>query len=110
MQSVRSIKSDTGLSLGFISQTLNRMTEEGLIDEGGITPAGINALAPYRVDNAIIMAAGMSSRFVPLSLEKPKGLLGVKGEVLIERQIEQLQAAGIQNIILVLFGYFLSYP
>ncbi len=104
VQSVRTIKADTGLSLGLISQTINRMTEAGWIDENGITEDGINALGPYKVDNAIIMAAGMSSRFVPLSLEKPKGLLKVKGEVLIERQIEQLQAAGIHDIILVL-GY-----
>ena len=33
--------------------------------------------------NAIIMAAGTSSRFVPLSVERPKGLLEVKGEVRI---------------------------
>lgn len=46
----------------------------------------------------------MSSRFVPLSLEKPKGLLVVKNEVLIERQIEQLQEAGIHDIVIVL-GY-----
>ena len=104
MQSVRAIRADTGLSLGFISQTLNRMTKDGWVNENGITRAGVEALAPYKVDNAIIMAAGMSSRFVPLSLEKPKGLLKVKGEVLIERQIEQLQAAGVKEIILVL-GY-----
>ena len=61
-------------------------------------------LRPYKVDNAIIMAAGMSSRFVPLSLEKPKGLLEVRGEVLIERQIRQLQAAGIDDITVVV-GY-----
>lgn len=54
--------------------------------------------------NAIIMAAGMSSRFAPLSYEKPKGLLQVKGEVLIERQIRQLQEAGITDITLVV-GY-----
>ena len=54
--------------------------------------------------NAIIMAAGTSSRFVPLSYEKPKGLLKVKGEVLIERQIRQLQEAGINDIIIVV-GY-----
>lgn len=54
--------------------------------------------------NAIIMAAGMSSRFAPLSYEKPKGLLKVKGEVLIERQIRQLQEAGITDITLVV-GY-----
>ena len=32
------------------------------------------------------------SRFAPISYEKPKGLLRVRGEVLIERQIEQLRA------------------
>lgn len=54
--------------------------------------------------NAIIMAAGMSSRFAPLSYERPKGLLVVKGEVLIERQIRQLQDAGITDITIVV-GY-----
>ena len=51
--------------------------------------------------NAIIMAAGTSSRFVPLSVECPKGLLEVKGEVLIERQIHQLQEAGVGDITIV---------
>lgn len=54
--------------------------------------------------NAIIMAAGTSSRFVPLSAEHPKGLLNVKGEILIERQIRQLHEAGITDITLVV-GY-----
>lgn len=54
--------------------------------------------------NAIIMAAGTASRFVPLSAECPKGLLEVKGEILIERQIGQLQEAGIDDIIIVV-GY-----
>lgn len=54
--------------------------------------------------NAIIMAAGLSTRFVPLSLEIPKALLVVKGEVLIERQIRQLREAGIEEIIVVV-GY-----
>ncbi len=54
--------------------------------------------------NAIIMAAGTSTRFAPLSYEKPKGLLEVKGEVLIERQIRQLLEAGITEII-VIVGY-----
>lgn len=54
--------------------------------------------------NAVIMAAGTSSRFVPLCVERPKGLLEVKGEVLIERQIRQLHEAGITDITLVV-GY-----
>lgn len=50
------------------------------------------------------MAAGTSSRFVPLSAEKPKGLLEVRGEVLIERQIRQLREAGVYDITIVV-GY-----
>lgn len=51
--------------------------------------------------NAIIMAAGMSSRFVPLSWECPKALLEVRGEILIERQIQQLKDAGVTDITVV---------
>jgi len=56
------------------------------------------------VDNAVIMAAGLSSRFEPLCYEKPKGLVEVKGEILIERQIRQLKEVGI-NEIYVVVGY-----
>ncbi len=58
----------------------------------------------YKVDNAVIMAAGTASRFAPLSYEKPKALIEVKGEILIERQIRQLKEAGIDEIIIVV-GY-----
>lgn len=58
----------------------------------------------YRVDNAVIMCAGTSSRFAPLSYERPKALTEVKGEILLERQIRQLREAGVLKIILVL-GY-----
>lgn len=54
-----------------------------------------------KVKNAVIMAAGTSSRFAPLSYEKPKALIRVKGEVLIERQIMQLREAGIREIYIV---------
>lgn len=77
----------------------------GLVDEKmHLTLDGIQVMASYRVKNAIIMAAGMGSRLAPLSYEKPKSLLIVKGEVLIERQIRQLQEAGITDITVVV-GY-----
>ena len=46
------------------------------------------------VDNAIILAAGTSSRFAPLSREHHKAMTVVRGEILIERQIRQLKDAG----------------
>ena len=54
-----------------------------------------------KVDNAVIMAAGVSSRFVPLSHDLPKGLITVKGEILIERQIKQLIKAGVPKIYII---------
>lgn len=104
MRSYRKLKELAGVSVGFVSNTVRSFQEQGLVTEDGITEKGLEALLPYKVDNAVIMAAGMSTRFVPLSLEKPKGLLLVKNQVLIERQIEQLQEAGIRDIVLVL-GY-----
>ena len=64
-----------------------------------------------KADNAVIMAAGTASRFAPLSYERPKALIEVRGEVLIERQIRQLRDAGIDDVIIVTgymkdrFGY-----
>lgn len=58
----------------------------------------------YKVDNAVIMAAGTASRFAPLSYEKHKAMITVKGEVLIERQIRQLKEAGVPEIYIVV-GY-----
>lgn len=66
-----------------------------------VTQAGYDALAPYKVDNAIIMAAGRSRRCMPLSNYLPKGLFEIKGDTMVERQIKQLRDAGVQNIILV---------
>ncbi|MDR1764104.1 MAG: NTP transferase domain-containing protein [Dysgonamonadaceae bacterium] len=57
------------------------------------------------VDNAVILAAGFSSRFVPLCFDLPKGLLPVYGETLIERQIRQLHEVGINDIIVVTGAY-----
>ncbi|MGI6007453.1 MAG: NTP transferase domain-containing protein [Ruminococcus sp.] len=55
----------------------------------------------FTVENAVILAAGFSSRFAPLSRHTPKALLEVRGEVLIERQIRQLQEKGIHDIYIV---------
>ena len=57
-----------------------------------------------KVRHAVILAAGAATRFVPLSLEQPKGLYSVGGERLIDRQIRQLKEAGINDITVVL-GY-----
>ena len=86
--------------------TYAKLIEQKLINKntGELSRKGQDALAPYKVDNAVILAAGIATRFIPLSLEQPKGLYEVKGERLIDRQINQLIEAGITDITVVL-GY-----
>ena len=101
----RLISEELGFSLGTVNKLIQEAEENGWISsEYEVTEKGFKALEPYRVENAIIMAAGMSTRFAPLSYETPKGLLVVKGERLIEREIKQLREAGIQKITVVV-GY-----
>ena len=104
VSSQRELAAAAEISLGTANTILRRFSDEGLVEDFSLTGAGEKALEPHRVQNAVIMAAGLSSRFVPLSYEKPKGLLRVRGEVLIERQIRQLREAGIDDITVVV-GY-----
>ena len=55
----------------------------------------------FKVDNAVILAAGISSDTM---YSPPKGLYKVDGEPLIERQIRQLKEKGIDDISVVV-GY-----
>lgn len=101
----RELSEKLSISLGKINKVISDLKENKFLNSKfNLTELGLNELNKYKVNNAVILAAGMSSRFVPLSYEKPKGLLKVKGEILIERQINQLKAAGIEDITLVV-GY-----
>lgn len=111
--------SDVGLNRVLEQPEIRRrLVEAGYADPtfGWITPAGVAALAPYRVERAVILAAGPSTRCIPLSLELPKALFKVKGECLIDRQISQLQEAGIRDITVVIgymheqFAYLTKIP
>lgn len=85
-----------------VAQVVGALKQRGYLNESfGITAQGIERLEPYRVKNAIILAAGLGTRFLPVSWEVPKGLLRVKGHILIERLIEQLREAGIKEIVVV---------
>ena len=50
---------------------------------------------------AILLAAGIGSRLIPLTLETPKPLIKINDESMIERQIKFLKEVGINEIIVV---------
>jgi len=98
----RIISEETGYSLGKVNQIVSILKRQGLMTQDGrVTLTGIQLMEPYEVKNAIILAAGMSKRFAPISYEIPKGLMVVKGQILIERQIQQLRQAGVKDIVVV---------
>lgn len=107
-QTQRIISEETKHSLGTVNPILASFQQAGVIDDSyRVTSKGYEMMEPYRVKNAVILAAGMSTRFIPVSYELPKGLISVKGEVMIEREIRQLQEAGIQEIVVVV-GYMME--
>ena len=87
-----------------IISATKKLEQDGFLKDGVLTSKAELILSEHRVENAIILAAGMSTRFVPLNYETPKGLLKVNGETLIERQIRQLHECGIKEICIVI-GY-----
>ena len=106
----RELAASMGLSLGTCNHLIKEALSDGLISfdvESGkysLSQKGANLLEQYRVDSAVVLAAGFGSRFVPLTFETPKGLLEVFGERMIERQIVQLHEKGIYNIT-IMVGY-----
>ncbi len=103
-QTQREIAKDCGISLGSVSAAVRELRDMGCLENDRlcVTEEGLKSLKPYKVDNAIIMAAGFASRCAPLSYERPKGLFKVRGEVLIERQIRQLRRRRLHERIVLL--------
>lgn len=98
----RALADRTGISVGSVNAALRSLAEGHFVEDSGrLTDVGYRALQPFKTQNAIILAAGLSTRFAPLSFEQPKALFKVRGETLIERLIKQLQGAGLENIAVV---------
>lgn len=98
----RELAEITGSSLGTINKICNYFIGCDYIDDNyKILSKGRDELEKFRVNNAIILAAGMTTDTNPIARNIPKGLYVVRGEVLIERLIMQLQTAGINQIYIV---------
>lgn len=103
--SQRELSSMTGLSLGKINKSIKLLKDNGYINvDGGITEKTINLIKKNKPESAVILSAGYGLKMVPLCRDIPKAFLEVKGEILIERLINQLHDAGISTIYVVV-GY-----
>lgn len=97
----RKIASILGYSVGAVNKIVKSLTDDGLMADGRITPAGIEALEPYRVKRAVFLAAGFGSRMVPLTFNTPKPLVRVHGTRMIDTLLDAVVAAGIPEIVIV---------
>lgn len=79
----QNIVRNTGYESEQVSKVIEGLREKGWI-ESGITKKGYEELEQYRVDNAIIMAAGFGIRSLPLSRVK---LWRTQGQKFPVRQI-----------------------
>lgn len=99
--SQRRLEELTGHSLGTINKAMKDFAELGFVSDGQITPAGLDALEPYRAKRAVFIAAGFGSRLVPVTLNTPKPLVRVNGKRIIDGLIDACLEAGITEIYIV---------
>jgi phosphoenolpyruvate phosphomutase len=72
----------------------------------------ISSLTRFRRIRAIIVAAGESNRLLPLISDKPACLLEIGDKTLLSRELENLRACGIHDIVVVrgYHGEKIRYP
>ena len=99
--SQREISTATSFSLGTVNKVMKELGELGYVEDGRVTVKGIDALEPYRVQRAIIIAAGFGSRLVPITLNTPKPLVRVHGKRIIDTLLDAIVAAEIPEVYIV---------
>lgn len=99
------------ISLGKVNQVIKEAEADGFILRNDkptgaieVTKKGLTFITSHKVDAAIILACGLGLRLAPLTYDTPKSFIKIKGERMIERQIEQLQKVGIKDIT-IMVGY-----
>lgn len=98
----REIANQSGYSLGFVNRVVKELQEEKwLSPTGELSEKAKIFITANQPKKAVILAAGFGMRMVPINTEIPKGLMEVKGEVLIERMIRHLHEVGITDIQVV---------
>lgn len=98
----RLMAEETGYSVGAVNNALKNLLSYGYIDKDYcLTDEAEKEIKRKAPKNAVILAAGYGMRMVPINVECPKAFVEVRGEALIERQIKQLNDAGITEIYVV---------
>ena len=85
--SQRKLSNLTGLSLGKINKSIKLLKENGFVDEKMfVSEKAKKLIDENKPQSAIILSAGFGLKMVPLCRDIPKGLLEIKGEILITNE------------------------
>lgn len=102
---IRTLSDTLSISGAEIERCLEAMCDNGLIKKDNyklkITSVGLEALEPYRVKSAIIMAAGFGQRMMPATSDRPKPMVTVNGVRIIETLLDAFVKVGITDITLI---------
>ena len=102
---LRMLSDNIKISATTISSCLEQLCIGGLICRDDekllITAAGLEALEPYRVKSAVIMAAGFGSRMMPATADRPKPMVSINGVRIIDTLLDALVGVGITDITIV---------
>lgn len=102
---VRDLSDALCISGTAVMKSLTDLREKGLLDYDkescSLTGKGTDALEPYRVKRAIILAAGFGSRMMPATEDRPKPMVRVNGLRIIDTLLDALTDAGITDITLI---------
>ena len=116
--SVRELSDTLCISGTMIMNCLETLLDRGLLGTAGsqdpslssfvaadfelfLTSLGREALEPFRVRRAIIVAAGFGSRMMPATADRPKPMVRVNGVRIIDTLLDALLAVGIEDIVIV---------
>lgn len=102
---MRTLSDSLKISGTAIGKCLETLVADGLIDKNEdvlkVTEKGLEALEPYRVKKAVVMAAGFGSRMMPATADRPKPLVAVNGIRILDTLLDAIVAVGIQDITIV---------
>ncbi len=98
----RELANNLRYSLGSINNCLKSLiANDYLTDDIKLTNKSNELLKITKPKNAIILAAGIGMRMIPINSLYSKGLLKIHNETLIERLIKQLHEVGITDITII---------
>ena len=96
----RDVANKLNISLGLVNKELKELEKKGLINnKKEITNKAELLINKNSPRSAIILAAGICTRMVPINTSIPKALLNVNGDIIIEKQINYLKNVGIADKI-----------